>query len=184
MRPRRWIGAGAVISLALTLITIRALEAPLILYPNSASLPAGFYIRSLEPVRLGSIVAFRIPDVARHYYEHDGAKVPPNYLFIKPIAAGPGDLVCNKPLQGLEINNVHTAPAKRADSNRRLLPAWHSCRRLGSDEFFVFSNRVPNSFDSRYYGSLSRDQILGTYRQILHWNLPSNARLLTTIKDS
>ena len=89
MRPRRWIGAAAVIALALTLVTVRSLDAPLFLYPSSASLPAGLYVRSIEPVQVGSIVAFPAPAIARRYQERDGSEVPSAYLFMKPVAAGP-----------------------------------------------------------------------------------------------
>jgi len=163
MRPRRWIGASVVIALALTLITIRSLDAPLFLYPNSASLPAGLYIRSFEPVRPGVVVAFSVPDIARGYQERDSFRLPSNYLFIKPVAAGPGDLVCNDPRMGLKINNVWIAQVAKTDSNGHPLPIWQSCRRLLNEEFFVFSDAVSNGFDSRYFGVVRANMIVGTY---------------------
>ena len=166
MRPRRWTGAGAVIGLALTLITIRSLDAPLFLYPSSASLPAGLYMRSFEPVRVGSIVAFPAPAVARRHQERDGSQVPSTYLFIKPVAAGPGDWVCNDPVNGLEINGVWLALVAKSDNRGRSLPVWHSCRLLRDKEFFLFSDTVPNSFDSRYYGTVQDHQIRASYRRV------------------
>ena len=166
MRPRRWIGAGAVIALALALISIRSLDAPLFLYPSSASLPAGLYMRSFEPVQVGSIVAFPPPAIARRYRERDGAQVPSAHLFIKPVAAGPGDWVCSHPVNGLEINGVWLAPVATSDSRGRSLPVWHSCRFLRDKEFFLFSDTVPNSFDSRYYGTVRDHQIYASYRRI------------------
>lgn len=167
MRPRRWIGAGAVIALALTLITIRSLDAPLFLYPSSASLPTGLYMRSFETVRVGSIVAFPAPAIARRHQELDGSQGPSTYLFIKPVAAGPGDRVCNDPVNGLEINGVWLAPVAKSDSRGRSLPVWHSCRLLREKEFFLFSNTVPNSFDSRHYGLIEESQVQGAYRRIV-----------------
>ncbi len=38
---------------------------------------------------------------------------------------------------------------------------------MAADEYFVFSNRVPNSFDSRYFGPISRAAILGVYRPLV-----------------
>ena len=166
MRPRRWLGAGAVIALALTLITVRSLDAPLFLFPSSASLPAGLYMRSFEPVRVGSIVAFPMPAVARRYQERDGSHVPSASLFIKPVAAGPGDWVCNDPVNGLEINGVWMAPVTMSDRRGKSLPVWRSCRFLRDKEFFLFSDTVPNSFDSRYYGTVQDHQIRASYRRV------------------
>lgn len=167
MKPKRWISAGAVIALALTLITIRSLDAPLFLYPSSASLPAGLYVRSFEPIRPGVIVAFPVPDIARRYQELVGREVPTGYLFIKPVAASSGDRVCNDLGAGLRINRVWIAPATSSSYDRFKLPIWNSCRQLRDREFFVLSNMVPNSFDSRHYGIIQADQMLATYRLFL-----------------
>ena len=152
-------GGGDKCALA-TLITIRSLDAPLFLYPSSASLPAGLYMRSFEKVRVGSIVAFPAPAVARRYQERDGSYVPSAYLFIKPVAAGPGDWVCNDPVNGLEISGVWLAPVAKTDSRGRMLPMRQFCRRLRSGEFFMFSDTVSNSFDSRYFGIVERKHII------------------------
>jgi type IV secretory pathway protease TraF len=40
---------------------------------------------------------------------------------------------------------------------------------LAHDEFFVFSNRIPNSFDSRCYGPLHRQQIEAVRRALMTW---------------
>jgi type IV secretory pathway protease TraF len=37
-------------------------------------------------------------------------------------------------------------------------------------EYVVFSNRIPNSFDSRYYGPVHRRDILGVYAPIWIWD--------------
>ena len=154
------------IALALSLITIRSLDAPLLLYPSSASIPAGLYVRSFEPIRPGVIVAFSVPKIARLYQERNGTQVPSGYVFIKPVAAGPGDQVCNDPLSGLKINGVWVAAIASADNRGNPLPSWHLCRWLADGEFFLFSGTVPNSFDSRYFGVVPASQILATYRQI------------------
>ncbi|MEM8947914.1 MAG: S26 family signal peptidase, partial [Pseudomonadota bacterium] len=147
-------------------ITVRSLHAPLFLYPSSASLPVGLYMRSFETVQVGSIVAFPVPAVARRYQEHNGNNVPHDYLFIKPVAAGPGDRVCNDPVNGLQINGVWLAPVAKSDSRGKSLPVWRSCRLLRDKEFFLFSNTVPNSFDSRYYGTVQDRQIRASYRRV------------------
>jgi type IV secretory pathway protease TraF len=65
------------------------------------------------------------------------------------------------------INGVWRAPVLAHDSESRPLPRWRACRRLDAGEFFVFSNRIPNSFDSRYYGPVRREAIVGVFRPIM-----------------
>jgi type IV secretory pathway protease TraF len=38
---------------------------------------------------------------------------------------------------------------------------------MASDEYFVFSDRVANSFDSRYFGPISKAAIIGVYRPLI-----------------
>ncbi|MEM7043399.1 MAG: S26 family signal peptidase [Pseudomonadota bacterium] len=157
------MGAAAVIALTLTLITIRSLDAPLFLYPSSASLPAGLYMRSFDPVQVGSIVAFPAPVVARHYLARNGWDTAVDNLFIKPVFAGPTDHVCNSLADGLRVNGVWIAPVAAADSGGTALPTWQECRKLSQDEFFVYSAFANNSFDSRYFGIVKRFDIFGAY---------------------
>ena len=101
---KRWFMAAAVIAFAAILAGPSVLlDGPIILYPVSPSLPIGPYLRTLEPIETGKIVAFTMPDDARRYQIERGHELSPNFLFMKPIAAGPGDQVCNS-LSGLFIN--------------------------------------------------------------------------------
>ena len=58
------------------------------------------------------------------------------------------------------------APVLAQDPSGKLLPQWRGCRALLKGEFFVFSNRIPNSFDSRYYGPVKVDQIMGVFEPV------------------
>ena len=162
----RWVGVVAVLALALILVGVRALGAPLMLYPASASLPHGPYLRTLEAVAPGTIVAFTVPDVARRYQAERGAEVARDFLFLKPIIAGPGDRVCNSVDQGLVVNGIWLGPTASRDTEGRPLPVWTACRVLGADRYFAFSDWVPNSFDSRYFGPVDADEIAGVYRPL------------------
>jgi type IV secretory pathway protease TraF len=51
----------------------------------------------------------------------------------------------------------------------RSLPLWRDNRVLGPDEFFVFSDRIPNSFDSRCYGPIRRQQIDAVRKPWITW---------------
>ena len=162
-RSRRWIGAGFVVLLALTLVGARSLEAPLILYPSSGSLPAGFYIRSFQPIASGDIVACNAPKKAWRYLGGESQDDGAGPLLIKPLAAGPGDHVCNDPENGLRINGQKVAPTARQDSHGRKLPTWEACRCLLEHEYLAISTFAQNSFDSRYFGPIDITSIKGVY---------------------
>ena len=105
MTSERWGFAAGVLLLASGLVGVRSLDAPLFLYPSSASLPEGLYLRSFGPIEIGNVAAFPIPEVARRYQAKRGHQAPAGCLFMKPIAAGPGDRVCNGEA-GLFINGA------------------------------------------------------------------------------
>ena len=161
LRRRRW-GRAAVVTLA-TVVSVGTVmaTAPQVLINTTPSEPPGLYLKSaLAPV-LGCLVAFSAPADAFPYadrrlsYLH---RVP----LLKTVAAGPGDLVCT--LNGqLEIDGKARAPIALVDRQGVALPHWSACRRLTADELFVFSDRVPNSFDSRYFGPVPQRAVLGVY---------------------
>ena len=66
----------------------------------------------------------------------------------------------------LTINGRVVAPIAKFDREGRALPQWRECRVLRRDEYFVFSNRIPNSFDSRYYGPVAQSEVIGTFRPL------------------
>ena len=136
---------------------------------TSASVAPGIYARSAAAPAVGCLIDFRMPLVARAYVRnrtgHDGR----DWYIIKPIVAGPGDFV-DATGEWLVINGRRVAPMPpAADEAGRPLPAWRDRRALGADEFFVFSDRIPNSFDSRCYGPIHRCQIASVRRPLVTW---------------
>ena len=157
----RWrFGVAAALALVVSVGAVMA-TAPRVLVNTTPSEPPGLYVRSPVAPGPGRIVAFTAPVAAFPYadrrlsYLH---RVP----LLKEVAAGPGDLVCT--LNGqLEIDGKARAPIAQVDRQGIALPHWSACRRLTADELFVFSDRVPNSFDSRYFGPVHRRAVLGVY---------------------
>lgn len=150
------VGAAAIAS---------ALPGPMVIHNPSNSIPRGFYARtSAKPAR-GEIIAFQIPAMGRPYA---AAHMPPLIRagIIKRIAAGQGDRVCTTGPEGLAINGKPIAPIVAADQFGRSLPHWRDCRTLRAGEYFVYSDRIPNSYDSRYYGPVTTSDIIGTYRPV------------------
>ena len=136
---------------------------------NSPSVEPGLYLRSSAEPAVGRIVDFRIPVSARPYILSRTGQTGKDWYILKPVVAGPGDIVdCTGP--SLFINERWIGPMPpRFDSAGRQLPAWRQRRELGPDEFFVFSSRIPDSFDSRCYGPISRCEIASVRRPLIRW---------------
>lgn len=136
---------------------------------TSPSVAPGLYVRcAIEPA-VGRIVDFRIPDRAKQYVLARTGKDCEDWYILKPIVAGPGDRV-DTTGSSLVINGRAIAPMPPDfDSAGRPLPVWRENRVLGPDEFFVFSARIPNSFDSRCYGPITRGEIASVRRPLITW---------------
>lgn len=150
----RWILPLLAVS---TIAAAAGVGRPWLLANTTASEPRGLYIGALAAPAVGRLVAFQAPAAAFPY----AGRTP----ILKAVAAGPGDLVCTTSGR-LAINGRDRAPIARVDHTGRPLPRWIGCRLLRGDELFVFSDRVPNSLDSRYFGPVSTRQVLGVYTRL------------------
>lgn len=137
---------------------------PSVLWNGTASEPVGLYVRAASPPAAGRIIAFHVPAAAFPYAD-DRMGYLHRLTILKAIAAGQGDVVCTQ-AGVLTINGRWRAPVFARDPRGRLLPQWRGCRALAKNEFFVFSDRIPNSFDSRYYGPVMRAQIMGVFQPL------------------
>jgi conjugative transfer signal peptidase TraF len=142
-----------------------AVSRPWVLINTTPSEPQGLYLTNFETPSVGRLVAFRTPGAAFPYAD---AKL--GFLHhtpvLKAVAAARGDLVCTTGGR-LAINGRDRGPVASTDEAGRALPRWIGCRRLTTDELFALSDRVPNSFDSRYFGPVSRQAVLGVYVPLL-----------------
>ena len=142
-----------------------AVAAPLILVNTTPSEPLGLYARTDLAPRPGLLVAFRAPAAAFPYadarltYLH---RVP----LLKTVAAGPGDRVCATS-DMLLINGQPRGVIAERDGEGRALPHWRGCRVLAEGELFALATRVPNSFDSRYFGPVPMRSVIGVFRPLL-----------------
>jgi conjugative transfer signal peptidase TraF len=136
---------------------------------TSPSVQPGLYLRSSSELAVGQIVDFRIPSAARNYIESRTGQNGEDWFILKPIVAGPGDRV-DTTGEWLLINGRQIASMPPTNDTRGLpLPVWRQSRVLGADEFFVFSDRIPNSFDSRCYGPIRRQHIETVRRALITW---------------
>ena len=146
---------------------------PVVLWNGTPSEPVGLYLRSAARPGPGAIIAFRTPAKAFPYADARMSYLH-RILILKAVAAGEGDRVCTAG-RVLTINGRWRAPVLKLDSRGAKLPAWKGCRALAQGEFFVFSNRVTNSFDSRYYGPVDRGAIVGVFRPLIIASSPARA---------
>jgi conjugative transfer signal peptidase TraF len=160
------LGIGAVLG-------VRAVG-PVATWNHTPSLPEGLYIRSFTATpAVGQIVAFPAPDSALEYARRRGGSGLP-VTFLEPLAAGPGDHVCVT--DHLTINGREMAPVFETDRHGIPLPRWDGCRKLGPDEWFAFAPRIPTSMDSRYYGPVQGDRIIGVFVPV--WSSPWHTGLI------
>jgi conjugative transfer signal peptidase TraF len=163
-----------ILSAGLTLTTVMAVASTFfadrqVVINTSPSVQPGIYIRSSAAPNIGAIVDFEIPAAAQPYIHARSGNRGDNWYILKPIIAGPQDQVDTLG-DWLIVNGKRIAPMPpREDSAGRPLPIWRSCRRLADDEFFVFSARIPNSFDSRCYGPIPRREIMAVRWPLITW---------------
>ncbi len=142
-------------------------NAPLAIINETPSMQKGLYVRTgdAHDLKRGEIVAMPMPTSAKDYLV-DKLGYPADTLLIKRVAALPGDIVCRQ-------TDTVTVAGKTLQANARdrhdnALPDWQGCHKLSNEEIFIQGDH-PGSFDSRYFGPVSRQALSGTYRQVLSW---------------
>jgi type IV secretory pathway protease TraF len=132
---------------------------PKLIWNASASVPTGPYFVQMRQPDFGEIAVIRPTDWVRLYASSRGY-LPQNVWLLKPVFAMRASLVCRFG-KHIFVNGKLVAKAKIWDLKHRLLPVWEGCHTLKSDEVFVLA-RPQDSFDSRYFGPVNRNQIVGT----------------------
>jgi len=134
--------------------------APRWVWNETASVPIGLYrLQPTVPVRVGDIVAFRLPEREATLLATRGY-LPFGVPLLKPVAALAGRSVCRIGVH-LTIDGKPVGDAKTVDHRGRKLPVWQGCQRLEPGQVFVMNAAVPTSLDGRYFGVLSMDTVIG-----------------------
>lgn len=144
----------------------------------SPSAPPGLYVPSDLPLERGAWVQLCMPEPVVSFGRERGyhpSGWPParcsdgSAPVLKRLAAVAGDLV-EVGEQGVAVNGVllpHTRPLP-VDSAGRPLPWLAGLRlRVPEGECWVYSDTIPNSWDSRYYGPLPASAIVGQMRPVV-----------------
>jgi type IV secretory pathway protease TraF len=138
-----------------------------LVYNPSPSAPLGWYWRTAPPqtLRPGLLVLIAPPTSV----QQEVALIDPTvagYLWIKPIAALPGDRVCLEP-DTVTVNDTIVGPRPLLSQYPRL-PRRLGCTVVPPGSYVALSPSV-RAFDSRYVGALQQPTILGRLHPVWTW---------------
>lgn len=153
-------------AMGITMLVAPAIStpAPLVTWNASPSVPVGLYLAVRGLPRAGDLALARLPPNVAELAAHRDY-LPRPVLLLKPVVAVTGDQVCRLGV-GIFVNGHFMAWARLRDRLGRPLPVWHGCRALDADEMFLLAPH-PDSFDSRYFGPVDHQHIIG--RAFLIW---------------
>jgi len=150
----------------LALATSVGAQNPRMVWNASASVPVGLYrIEPGTPVR-GDLALGKLPPKTALLADERGY-LPSSAYLLKTVAATAGDRVCRIGRYVL-VSGRSVVIASIHDRQRRALPAWHGCNLLAHGEVFLLGT-TSDSFDSRYFGPIKGDHIVGRAMPI--WTL-------------
>ncbi len=129
-----------------------------LIWNASQSVPMGLYLMVRGPLRVGDFVVVRLSETMQ-YLAEQRRYIGPHTPLLKRLAAIHGGFVCrDKSL--IVVDRRHIVIALTSDRHGRPLPAWRGCYRLRKGQVFVLGTNL-ESFDSRYFGPLGGEQIIG-----------------------
>ena len=150
------LGLSAIIALV-TPVLIQPV--PRIIWNASESVPVGWYLVSNRQPKIGEIGVIEPSDWVLLYASERGY-LPQNVRMLKPVFAVYPSIICRYG-RYVFVDGKLVAKARIHDQQHRLLPTWKGCKTLKRDEVFVLA-KPRSSFDSRYFGPVKRNQIVGT----------------------
>ena len=164
---RTVLGATATITIALAAASVSG-QPRWLYYNRTESAPHGWYLhRHASTLQTGDFVLARLPDDAARL-ANDRRYLPLNVPLIKRIGAVEGTEVCV--LNGkVLVAGVPAGVVLEKDGAGRPLSAWLGCRMLGKHELFLLGASRAASFDSRYFGPVTREAVLGKALPLWTW---------------
>ena len=150
---------------------------PIILYNPSPSAKIGFYkLSQKELPKIGLQVAAYAPEWARRMADERGY-LPYDYPLIKSVVAVEGDEVCYNKM-GVSVPDGSVIPVQLRDRQGREMPVKSGCAVLKPGEYFLVSPDVQVGFDSRYFGPVRIENILGTVIFLGNQETPNSSETL------
>jgi len=150
---------ASIVFLVLLVLFLHTLSYPPVVYNATDSLPRGFYlVRPGVVYHKGQLVVCEVPEhvrelvVSRHWLKDDG-------LFIKTVVGMPGDRVMVQKGRFL-VNDADYGPVYTHDTQGRRLPMY-GADAYPVDGYILAAPGKQRSFDSRYFGPVAPNLILG-----------------------
>ena len=133
---------------------------PVLFYNPSYSAQVGWYkLKPDDAIVSGVQVAAYAPEWARQMADERGY-LPYDYPLIKTVWAVHGDEVCYNN-QSVSVPKRPDIPVLGQDVLGRDMPQKSGCIVLKSGEYLIISPDVQTGFDSRYFGPVGRENIVG-----------------------
>lgn len=129
-------------------------------YQFSGSMPKGLYFYHPLPqvIARGDVVLFSLPEQWKSYVNQRHWLIKDAWL-MKKVEGIPGDFVCLR-YPDLKINQQVVAHVLSEYAPSQSLPVLNFCRVLGQDEYMLIGGDSLRSFDSRYFGPLTRQSLI------------------------
>ncbi len=158
-KPYRSFTLGAA-ALALAFLVAKPMinPPPIFVWNASESVPMGWYFVAKRQPKIGEIAVIR-PAEWVHLYASERGYLPQDVWLLKPIFATNPSIICRFGPY-VFVDGKLVAKATIMDKKRRLLPVWKGCKALKHSQYFVLG-RHRDSFDSRYFGPIDGDQVIG-----------------------
>ncbi|HKV54750.1 MAG TPA: signal peptidase I [Candidatus Binataceae bacterium] len=142
--------------------------------PLAGEIPYGRYLFRLEPIHRGDVDVFVFPE--------DQSKD-----FIKRVIGIPGDTVEVK--AGVVYLNGQRAPDPHAHFEKSAAERQESSQAdymnpvtLGPDQYFMMGDNRDHSYDSRFWGPVTRDAIEGR-AMFIYWSCADDTSALSCFYD-
>lgn len=173
----RFLGLFVVVLAVLIFVTSLWMRMNHIYINTTPSLPLGFYKIIDGPIHKGAHVAFCPPQtelfdyaLARGYI--GSGNCPGGYsLLLKRVLAMAGDIV-SIDQAGIAVNGDHllNSAQLKADANNLPLPQYRLGVLLDDAEYLLVSDLHSHSFDARYFGLITRNQIQHVVSPVFTWS--------------
>lgn len=139
-----------------------------IIYNPSVSAPRGWYVvKPAAELHRGDFALVQLPAPIAQIAD-ERKYLPKTVPLLKSVGAVIGDRVCEQ--QGVvRINGVLIARSLAHDGAGRTLFTWNDCRQLAADELFLLGTTSDASFDSRYYGPIRVESVIGVAIPLWTW---------------